>query len=167
MVLLLSIYPCSTDFEHKWLIEYDGSTTNSLIWDNRFSKIVDLVIPESESNLLGFKSTIKSNFSEVIGGPPNDVSFSYRNRYMTISACRHHSCDEKGFMWFDLETNKGLIAIINFFPEGAYSKYQHLAITSKTYDSLNNIPESVLIQIEKWLMEEDVIINKTRWKFVQ
>lgn len=45
-------------------------------------------------------------------GPPNDREIK-NNRYVTLSACRAHSCEEKGLLWIDTKRNAAVFAINN------------------------------------------------------
>ncbi len=156
------------NYDNNWLLKYKDKTSNSLIRSEktRFSKIIKLIIPDRKSNLLGFKSSLESDFLKVIGGSPNKIKFK-DNRHMILSACRFHSCSEKGFMWFDLITSNGIIAIINYHPNGSYNKNPHLSISSKAYNSLYELPKIAVDQLEEWLKIEGLSIEKNRWKFIR
>jgi len=153
------------EIQQKWLLEFKGKSTNTLIWDERFSELEDIVIPDREVNLLGFPNTLKESFTSVIGGPPNEIKIETNKNYMVASACRQHSCSEKGFLWFDLLANKGVIAIVNHFPNKMYNDTPHLYVSSKNVAAKNQLNEQLIFEIKEWLKNEDLDIPESRWTY--
>jgi len=151
------------EIQQKWLLEFKGKSTNRLIWDERFSELKDFIIPDREVNLLGFPNTLKESFAAVIGGPPNEIKIDTTMNFMVASACRQHSCSEKGFLWFDLLSNKGVIAIVNHFPNRKYNDTPHLYISSKNYASKNQFKEQLIFEIKEWLKNEGLDIPESKW----
>lgn len=80
-----------------WLLEYENKSTNELIWDKRYRALPAALLP---------KALVKS-VSLGLGGPPNPVETA-EGRYVSISACRMHSCEEKAFLWIDSKTGDGI-----------------------------------------------------------
>ncbi|WP_194768432.1 hypothetical protein [Tamlana sp. I1] len=156
-----------TTLNYDWLFQYKNKTTNSLIWDQRFHRIHKKVVPrESFSYMLGFESTFTHIFNETIGGPPDNIVFNEERNYFVISACRLHSCDEKGFMWFDYNTEKGIVGIVHYFnKKEEYIDYPLLTIASNNFKSKKEIPESAILELKKWLQEKNLKIAPKDWKF--
>ncbi len=153
------------EIQQKWLLEFKEKSTNALIWDKRFSELKDIIIPDREVNLLGFPNTLKESFNAVIGGPPNTIKLDTNKNYMIASACRQHSCSEKGFLWFDLLANKGAMAIVNHFPNKVYSNTPHLYIASKNYSCENELNEHLIFEIKEWLKNENLDIPESKWTY--
>lgn len=84
-----------------WVLDYAGDSANPFIWDTRTSKLIQSRVP----------SAISENVLSGLGGPPNPF-IVLDHRYASTSACRAHSCMEKGFFWIDTLTGRGLGAFI-------------------------------------------------------
>ncbi|MFA8436896.1 MAG: hypothetical protein ACEPOZ_20505 [Marinifilaceae bacterium] len=153
------------DISQKWLLEFDSKSTNALIWDKRFTEVKEMIIPDRNVHLLGFERTLKESLSMVMGGAPNPIKIDTTQNYMVASACRQNSCDEKGFIWYDLIANKGIIAIVNHFPLKKYTNTPHLYITSKNYKNLQEIKQSAIKEIKEWLKNENLEISQNNWTY--
>ncbi|PXX98930.1 hypothetical protein DF185_16285 [Marinifilum breve] len=153
------------EIQFNWLLDFNEKSTNTLVHDKRFEELKEIVIPDRNLRLLGFDSTLKRTFTSVMGGPPNQVKIDTTQNYLVASACRRGSCSEKGFIWFDLLSNKGVIAIVNHFPTKDYSDQPHLYITSKNYQSQTELREMVISEIKAWLKTERLTIPQDYWTF--
>jgi hypothetical protein len=88
---------------------------------------------------------------EVLGGL--DQSLTVRDgRYVMLSSCRLHSCDEKGFVWIDTVQNVVIGGVVHFFfgPETGRS----LLLWSGQQQP-NGFPKPFLRDFDEW---------KSRWK---
>ncbi|HWJ94965.1 MAG TPA: hypothetical protein VNT33_09600, partial [Telluria sp.] len=81
----------------SWVLSYQNKSTNEFIWDKRTESLVRRTLPPRFSRLvLG-----------ALGGPPDPVIVT-AGRFASMSACRAHSCIEKGFFWVDSATGDAL-----------------------------------------------------------
>jgi hypothetical protein len=68
--------------------------TNELIWDKTFEGEVQRFLGRRRASYLGRPGGLADQMIEVLGGPPDDpTKIGSRFRF---TACRAHSCDEKG-----------------------------------------------------------------------
>lgn len=84
-----------------WVLDYAGDSANSFIWDKRTARLIDSRVP----------AMISGNVRSNLGGPPSPFVV-LGHRYTSTSACRPHSCLDKGFFWIDTLTGRGLGASI-------------------------------------------------------
>lgn len=72
-------------------------------------------------------------------------------RYVVLSACRAHSCDEKGLIWIDLRTNTTIGAIVHFdFGQSTTSgPARRLLLWSSDVDA-QHLPDAFMTALSKW-----------------
>ena len=78
----------------SWLKKLRGESTNRLVWKDSFKDFIRHFSNNEKLRLLGNDWLLQSDLISVLGGPPNDVG--YYDGYYIGSACRAHSCPEKG-----------------------------------------------------------------------
>jgi uncharacterized protein YecT (DUF1311 family) len=115
-----------------WLLAYRGKSTNELAWDGRTQRLVETLVP----------SSVSAKVLPALGGPPDPV-FVASDRYVSASACRPHSCTEKGFIWVDTQARIGL---------GAYAVDGDLLLGSNGM-SAPTIPEAARRALIDWLTD--------------
>jgi len=120
-----------------WPLAYLGKSTNEFALDARLKTLVETRVP----------AALSDNVLAALGGPPDPVSI-VQGRYVSASACRPHSCDEKGFLWIDTTTGIGL---------GAYEVSGALLLGSNGM-SARAIPPSARAALIAWLRENDIAI---------
>jgi uncharacterized protein YecT (DUF1311 family) len=118
-----------------WLLNYRGKSTNQLILDGRTERLVQTRLP----------SALSEQVLLALGGPPDPV-FVAQDRYVSMSACRPHSCTEKGFLWVDTQTGIGL---------GVYYVEGNLLLGSNGM-SANTIPPAAKLALVAWLTEYEL-----------
>jgi hypothetical protein len=96
------------------------SGANQLVWDKPFQRALNRFVGTRQADYLGWDATVAVQLMEVLGGPSDDVT-RIGSRYR-FTACRHHSCFEKGAAV--LEPNGRIIAL----------GIIHTACTKKTRD---------------------------------
>ena len=117
-----------------WLLSYTGKSANEFVWDKRADRLVMTRIP----------SKVAGKLMPALGGPPNPVVVVDR-RYVSLSACRAHSCIEKGFLWVDTKTGVGL---------GAY--FSDTLVIGSNGLSAQSIPAPARQALIDWLTEYDL-----------
>jgi uncharacterized protein YecT (DUF1311 family) len=119
----------------RWLLGYQGKSTNEFIWDKRTGELVNTRVPPAVSD----------EVLNALGGPPDPVVV-VDGRYVSMSACRAHSCTEKGFLWVDTKTGIGL---------GAYYVSDTLRLGSNGM-SADHIPVQARQALVSWLTDHDL-----------
>lgn len=145
--------------EFEWIKnQTQHSTANGLFHDDRFKDLLEKEIPK-KNIYLGFSKKTKvpliDSFLKVLGGPPNEITYLDNRAYMTTSACRPSSCDEKGFLFINTE-EKFIIGLIrHFFIDDEETKsfdQGDFLIFSKTHKSFNEIPKVFIQSVENWII---------------
>jgi uncharacterized protein YecT (DUF1311 family) len=119
----------------NWLLRYEGKSTNAFVWDKRATALVNTRVPP----------TLSRDVLNALGGPPDPVVV-VDGRYVSVSACRPHSCTEKGFLWVDTKTGTGL---------GAYHSSGTLRLGSNGI-AADRIPVQARQALISWLSEQDL-----------
>jgi tetratricopeptide (TPR) repeat protein len=148
---------------HKWTLKYRGTDVNRVLLDARFESLVERIIPKDDVNLIGKKHALKDIVLELMGGPPDPVRVE-EDRYVVLSACRHQSCDEKAFLWYDTKEEKGIAAILHYFyqsdqPDDLPSVY----IATRQYERAD-VPEAFHRALGRWLEEKKIKLKKKRYR---
>lgn len=141
----------------SWLKSFFGKSTNSAM-SPRFEKFLASELPKYEADF-GFKRhNQKIPLSEILmtalGGPPDDVQMP-NDHTVTFSACRYHSCDEKGYFWADMATRQSVSAIIHYVFNGNFEKTPQLFLTSKEFNC-DGYPVEAKSSIRNWLLSKHI-----------
>ena len=90
-------------------------TTNQLVWAQGFTDKVEKFLGTEPGNFLYSKPNVlaSNDAMEVLGGPP-DRPVSVADGMTLFSACRSHSCSEKGAIFFDVPGNVVAIGVAHF-----------------------------------------------------
>ena len=169
LYMFLGLLFCNVGFANfEWIKTGKFSTTNSLTWEDKFLQMIKSNI-SSEKFYLGMSSNNKKislfdNFLEVLRGPPNKIKYLENDRYIVASACRAHSCPEKGFVWIDTK-EKLLIGLIlhYFFEKEENLDDGYFLIFSKNYQTFDKLPEQFFISLKEWIKEEKISPEKIRF----
>lgn len=69
-------------------------TTNEIVWDPAFERALERFLGDRQAAYLHARGPVRDQAEAVLGGPP-DTPVVFGNLYR-FTACRAHSCDEKG-----------------------------------------------------------------------
>jgi len=146
-----------------WLLDYAGKSTNSAVWDKRFKKTLEAVAPPFTKDLgMGKQETLTATLREFIGGPPDDVAVEDK-RFVTLSACRAHSCPEKAWLWIDLERNAALGALVHYiYGDEAMTDAPQLLLFSKQLEP-GQAPDNALRRLDAWLKDNGLVVTTRRY----
>jgi uncharacterized protein len=139
----------------SWLKSYDGKTTNSVCWNDRFAEFLKTITPSVKLRLSDDDWPLLETLQEFLCGPPDDVKVS-ENRYVVLAGCRAHSCSEKAWIWIDTAENRAIGALIHYFfgtQEAGESPF--LLVFSTTVDS-SAIPSRAWKELDTWLQSEEL-----------
>jgi uncharacterized protein YecT (DUF1311 family) len=118
-----------------WLLDYEGQSTNKLIWDKRARPLVRAHVPKA----------LARDVVDALGGPPDPVVVTDK-RYVSISACVAHAGPVKGFFWIDTQTGAAL---------GANYYDGKLRLGSNDFGA-DAVPEPARKALRDWLAEEQL-----------
>jgi hypothetical protein len=174
-ILVLGLLWCNVGFSGNisdlaWIKDQKKfSTTNDLIWEDKFKQLLKSNI-STKLLYLGMSENMKKisllkHFQEVLGGPPDEIQYYDNNRYIVATACRQHSCPEKGLLWIDTE-KKILVGLIlhYFFEDSKYNEKGDFLIFSNNFKNFNEVPKAFISAVQKWIDKiEFAGPNKTRF----
>lgn len=91
------------------------STTNALIRQKGFDTTLDAFLGRAAKNRVGYlyRGTLGAQVDEVLGGPPDDRRDLPDGGHL-FTACRPHSCTEKGAVAFDADGKVVAVAVLSF-----------------------------------------------------
>lgn len=146
-----------------WLLAFAGKSTNTVVWDPRFKKTLAEATPAYIQDLgMGQPAALSATVREFIGGPPDEERVEAK-RYVTLSACRAHSCPEKAWLWFDLEEKASVGALAHYiFGKETTDEQPDLLLFSMRYEP-GQLPEKALASLRAWLRENNLQVRKTRF----
>lgn len=148
-----------------WIrIQQDLKNTNQIFYKKEFQELLKKNIPNKSyyfgSTNKNQKETVLEAFSKVLSGPPNKIIFQgNNNRYVILSACRQHSCDEKGFLWIDTE-KKILTGIIihYFFDDAPYDKRGYAFMFTNRPVKFVGRPDEFSAEVKNWTENTSKVI---------
>jgi hypothetical protein len=138
-----------------WLSS-SGASFGSVLNDPRFNTLLSNTVPRINIYLGMSRSKaapppLIEAVHEVLGGL--DQSLTVRDgRYVMLSSCRLHSCDEKGFVWIDTEQHVVIGGVVHFF-FGAETSRSLLLWSGQQQPK--DLPKPFLRDFEEW---------NSRWK---
>ncbi|MBX7231657.1 MAG: hypothetical protein K1X29_06185 [Bdellovibrionales bacterium] len=135
-----------------------------MIWELKKLNFLKAELPKFSEDFGFGKKRQKSRLDEalitVLSGPPDDI-ISPNEDSIVLTACRHHSCDEKGFYWANSKEKKSAMAIVHFVYQGKFDKTPQLFLASKNF-KCGEYPAVVKSQIKAWLESKKLNPEKTR-----
>lgn len=133
----------SDDRSPRWLLAFDGRSTNEVVHDRRMGAVVARHVPGAMAREL----------HAALGGPPDPLLVA-EGRFVSMAACMPHVCDVKGFLWLDVVDGRGL---------GAIRTGQTLRLGSLTFTP-STIPAPAHAALRAWL--DDLGASPTAVRFV-
>jgi hypothetical protein len=147
------------------------TNANQLILNDSFEKFLTDNITSKKISLgmsRGEKVPVLDSFLTVLGGPPNEIVYAENNRYMFTSACRHQSCDEKGFLFIDTQKEQTIGLIRHFFINGSkFNGDADFLIFSKNHKSFDELPTMFTQMVKYWLSTLDFYSSEALPKTVR
>lgn len=126
--------------------------TNQLVWSPGFDRAVRAFAGQSRTEHLYDGSLLNREMVEVLGGPPHDP-VKWNGRYI-FSACRAHSCDEKGAVVLTPTGQIEALAMIWYPCAGKWRSQSSCADRPRLTilaRQPNNMP--LMKRLEKWARE--------------
>lgn len=136
-----------------WLQSYEGKTTNAAVWDARFAGLIERVVADVRLAPLGVEQPLRDAVREVLGGPPDKLVI--RDGQAILSACRSHSCSEKGLLWVDLATGAGAAAVLHYC-SGANNCDPKIPRVLLTASEPGDVPPAFRREVDAWLAAKNV-----------
>ena len=124
-----------------WMLEYEGRSTNDLMWDKRARQVINTRVP----------AALSREVLEGLGGPPDPVLVT-DHRYVSASACAAHYCPMKAFFWVDTRTGIGLGAL---FVAGIGADPGKLRLGSNGLSG-RHLPERARRALIEWIREKNI-----------
>lgn len=98
----------------RYFLTYAGSDTNHLVLDKQFRIATERFFHKHEDAYLTARKQLTSKtMIEALHGPPDKIRVIH-DRYLIASACRAHSCPEKGLVVMDTKTGDMAYAIVHY-----------------------------------------------------
>lgn len=175
-ILVLSIlFSCSVnanEINYEWFkTQNKHKNANGLVWEDNFKNFLRENIP-SINVYLGMnrgkeKVPLIESYIQVLGGPPNDIIYKNNKRYIFTSACRNHSCPEKGVLFVDTE-KKYTIGLIrhSFFNDTKFTSDEDFLIFSKNHKSFDEIPLIFIQMVKDWIVSELKTKHPSKVRFI-
>jgi hypothetical protein len=148
----------------EWVQSSKGKNTTSVILELEKLGFLNAELPQFSADFGFEKTNKKSSLPEalmtVLGGSPDD-SISPDDHSIVLTACRQHSCDEKGFYWANSKEKTSVMAIVHFVYAGKFDREPQLFLASKNF-KCGEYPDVVKSQIKSWLDSKKLNPKKIR-----
>jgi len=147
-----------TNSQYKWLLAYVGRTTNELVADERFNRLLNSVVPDQKVFLVGKKTSLRYSFRKMLTDAPDFVTLR-DNRYFVFSGKDIHQPDDKALVWLDWRGNHSAFAIVHHFgPDDPkkFSKEPLLYVASTNFGASEGLPPELKFAIKNWVIIENV-----------
>lgn len=106
------------------------SSTNRLVWDDAFIQKLRQYIGDRPAGWLYEDGTMSGQMIDVLGGQDNE-RVTFGDNLIRFSACRYHSCPEKGAVIVTTDGEIKAFAIIHFNVSDGYTEDPLLTILTR------------------------------------
>ncbi|MGZ3696061.1 MAG: hypothetical protein ACXWQO_18565 [Bdellovibrionota bacterium] len=139
--------------DFRWLLTAQGEWNKVVGGNPKFDSLLTATVPDFDYKSASFDKRAQTWFKEGVMpwrgandlstsslretvrdnlSPPGFSLDTVKNRYVTVSGCRPHSCEDKALLWVDVEKKKSVFATNDYKPPGT-DKFC-FAIGSRTLD---------------------------------
>lgn len=157
--------PAASDTFH-WLADYDGKSTNAVVWGDRFGNLLNEFVPQTSVYLemTDGPEPLIETVQEVLSGPPEDVII-LEGRFVVLVASRHRSAVEKGLLWLDLESSAGIGAVVHYSIDDVEvgGGESALLLTYSRQADGESLPPEFKHSLGRWLPEQNVNVVARRF----
>src|SRR5262249_50856261 len=94
-----------TTGQYKWVLAYIGRTTNELVSDHRFGRLLNSVVPEQQVLLVGKTTSLRRTFRKMLTDAPDFVTMK-ENRFIVFSGKDKNLPEDKALVWLDWRTGR-------------------------------------------------------------
>lgn len=119
-------------------------STNQLIWDPAFREARQAFIGDRPAGWLYEDGTMLEQVAAVLGGPSKEPVY-FSDGLVRFSACRWHSCDEKGAVVLTTEGEIIAIGVIHFDLSRQYTGHRMLTILTRQRDDRFHLAADYLV----------------------
>ncbi|WP_149999633.1 hypothetical protein [Iodidimonas gelatinilytica] len=107
--------------------------TNRLMWDPAFREAREAFIGDRPAGWLYENGTMLGQVNTVLGGPPDEPVY-FSDNLVRFSACRPHSCDEKGAVVLTTDGEIVAVGVLHFDNSRTRSGHPMLTILTRKRD---------------------------------
>lgn len=137
-----------------WLLQFDGKTSNDLLWEPRFIALLQRVLPMISVPLcdgMGLPAVV----ADFLSGNPATVWIA-EHRYLMVSVSRRHFASSKGLLWIDCRSAGPAIGFIarSYHRPGE----DKVAIFANTRQPGVEVSAPFLASAIRWLLDGDANI---------
>jgi len=143
----------------SWLLERTALPPRDLINDKQFIELLEKYGPRLKVDL-GVNPNKKKNAAmeaavlEAMTGEADPIQVLTPGT-LVLSGCRATNCDEKGFVWIDVERRQLVMALIHFLFEGVRSTEPQVMYSAKSV-ACKKIPEPAVEAIRNWIRSKGI-----------
>jgi hypothetical protein len=88
-----------------WLLELERDPSRQVVLDPRFDRLLSAIVPDAKVEGEALRDLLKLN---LYLPDPAQVS---AHRYVVLSGCRPHDCENKGAAWIDTREKTSVVAV--------------------------------------------------------
>jgi len=152
------------ELDFRWLLDPKFSDGDEAIHSHQFPNILSVVVPDVPD----WRDRLRKNALNTFDGPANPLQVEV-NRYVTLSGCRRHLCEQKILLWVDTKENNGMIAMNSSLATELSGRESDspckFLVASRNYTS-DHVPSQFWTAFQKWDAAEDNIDEDSCVDFV-
>lgn len=129
-------------------------TANDLVWDRGFSPAVAKFLGNQKTEFLYDGGMLLDEMIQVLGGLPADDRLEFDGRFL-FTACREHSCDEKGAAVLRKDGQIDALAIVWYPCTRRYGDADGCANQARMTIFMRDPTDALLIErLRTWITQE-------------
>ena len=141
--------------DDKWLLTYQGKTTNQVRWDKRLPDLLRRGIPRIHTSFYDVHMYLPDVALVALSGPPEDVSIEL-DRYVTLAACVPQVGPLKGLLWVDTGGSHDEMIFVALDQDSWHTTQASVAMYTRSNQLAAKIPPQFLSSLTVWLSTKGI-----------
>jgi len=141
--------------DDKWLLAYQGKTTNQVRWDTRLPKLLWRGLPHFHTKFYDAHKPLPDLALVALSGPPEPVSIE-SNRYVTLAACVPHVGELKGLLWVDTGAPHPEMIFVVLDQDAGKTSQASLALFTRSNQLATKLPPQFVSSLTAWLSSRGI-----------
>jgi hypothetical protein len=134
----------------RWLLSYQGKTTNQVRWDPRLPSLLQAGLPDFNVHIYS-NQPLPETALTYLSGPPEPVNIE-SGRYVTLAACVPQVGELKGLLWVDLGGSGHPQMIFAALDQDAGKNFRaSLALFTQNDEYAKKLPPQFIASLTSWL----------------
>jgi hypothetical protein len=139
----------------RWLLSYQGKSTNRVRWDPRLANLLQNGLPSVHTNFYDPHMLLPDVALISLSGPPQPVSIE-SNRYVTLAACVPQVGELKGLLWVDTGAHHPEMIFAALDQDAAKLSEASLALYTRSNPLATRLPPQFVSSLATWMTNKGI-----------